>query len=103
MLGEGTLQLTYPKDRVVISKDSDTLLTLKPKTFIREIRYDGERWLTVTTYHQVVIPVGGFDLPTSYDYYEYRSYAIDWTSAKIVYENDAYLMRIRPNPARTVD
>ena len=103
MMGEGVLRLTYPKDHIVISNESGPLLTLKPNHYIREIRYDGDRWLTITTYDQVVIPVGGFHIPTGYDDYKYRSYAIDWITGKIVYENDAYLMRIRPNPARAVD
>jgi hypothetical protein len=95
MMGKGTLRLTYPNERVVISKADDTILTLKPGTFVRELRFDGDRWLTISTYHQDVFPVGGFHLGTTFEYYTYRSYAIDWAAGKIIYENDAYLMRIR--------
>lgn len=70
------------------------LLSLPKGTGIRELRESSDQWLTLTTYRLVVPGSKSTPSNTTTGNYRFASYLVDLRNNIVVYQNDAYLMRV---------
>jgi hypothetical protein len=77
-----------------IQIDDKLLFSVNEYSAIRESILYNERWLVITTYEQVTLGTASIPSLTSIGNYKFRSYLIDLDSKAIVFQNDAYLLRL---------
>ena len=94
-LPDGSVLKIKPNQQggLTLLKGNDSVLELGEGISVRELQFDSNGWLALSTFRQVSPgSTAAHPITTVLDY-RFTSYLINWRTKKVIFKNEAYLIR----------